>query len=61
MRKIFHRRMVGDFVVSYDEMLDKESPVLIGTITCNKKALEKLYNGYPEHLDFNIELLTEKV
>ena len=56
MKKIFRRRMIGDLVVSYDEILDKESPVIIGVISCQKRALEKLYDGIPEFLELVIEL-----
>ena len=56
MKKIFRRRMIGDLVVSYDEILDKESPVIMGVISCQKRVLEKLYNGIPEYLELVIEL-----
>lgn len=57
MKRRFRKRMVGDFVVSYEEMLGEENTVIMGVINCNKRELEKVFNGIiPEYLDLEISL-----
>lgn len=53
--KQFRKKGSGDLKVAYNEDTSRTSPVLVGRISCEKKALIELFGHIPECFIVEIE------